>query len=123
MAHKWLRNGGFLIESANTPQAQGNYTNFIFWGTLGAPKLFGKNGRFKWLLLGFPLGVLIPIVFFLLKKKFNKSRILQSTHPLLLTLAFSWAGGGGWGLYLPGMFINYFSWNFLKSKYLAFWNR
>jgi hypothetical protein len=58
---------------------------------------------------------------YFLKKRFKKSELLQSCHPLLLILSFAW--GGPWGNIIPGMFINYFSWNFLKRKYLEFWNR
>lgn len=58
-----------------------------------------------------------------LKKAFPRSEILQSAHPLLLLLSFSWLNGGHWGAYVPGLFINYFSWNFLKRKYLEFWTR
>ncbi|BEJ00942.1 hypothetical protein CcaverHIS631_0507990 [Cutaneotrichosporon cavernicola] len=103
------------------PAAQGDYSSFIFWGTLGAKRLFGPGGRFTLLLIGFPIGIAFPILIFFLKKRFPRSEILQSTHPLLATLAFAW--GGSWGTYVPGMFINYFSWSFLKRKYLEFWTR
>lgn len=43
------------------PAATSNYSTFIFWGTIGAPRLFGPQGRYKVLLIGFPLGVLVPI--------------------------------------------------------------
>lgn len=62
-------------------------------------------------------------MFFLLKKKFTKSLFLQSVHPLLFILSWGWLNGGHWGAYVPGLFINYFSWNFLKRKYLEFWTR
>lgn len=105
------------------PAGQSDYSNFIFWGTIGAPRLFGSGGRYTWLLIGFPLGVLFPVAMFFLKKKFKRSEFLQSCHPLLLILSFSWVSGQTWGVYVPGMFINYFSWNYLKGKYLEFWSR
>ncbi|KAL1411767.1 hypothetical protein Q8F55_002734 [Vanrija albida] len=105
------------------PGGQADYSTFIFWGTLGAPRLFGKNGRFSWLMIGLPLGVLFPALMFFLKKRFPRNTILQSSHPLLLILSFSWVSGGSWGSYVPGLFINLFSWNFLKKRYLEFWSR
>lgn len=105
-----------------TKIAQGDYSNFIFWGTLGAKRLFGSGGRFSVLLIGFPLGIAFPILMYYLKKAFPRSEILQSSHPLLLLLSFAWTTGH-WGAYIPGMFINYFSWNYLKRKYLEFWTR
>jgi hypothetical protein len=105
------------------PAAQSNFTNFVFWGTFGAPRLFGPSGRYSWLLIGFPLGILLPLTIFYLKKIWKRSSFLQGAHPLLLCLSMGWTTGAAWGLYIPGLFINYFSWIYLKSKFLAFWNR
>lgn len=105
------------------PAGQSDYSNFVFWGTIGAPRLFGPGKRYTALLVGFPLGVAIPVVFFLMKKRFPRSALLQATHPLLFVLSFGWVSAASWGNYVPGLFLNWFSWNYLKRKYLEFWNR
>lgn len=37
------------------------YSGAVFWGTLGPKHLFGPGKRYNLLLLGFPIGVLIPL--------------------------------------------------------------
>ena len=37
------------------------FTAALLWGTYGPHKLFGKNGQYQLLLLGFPIGVAIPV--------------------------------------------------------------
>jgi hypothetical protein len=37
------------------------FTGAVFWGTLGPKHLFGAGKRYNLLLLGFPVGVMIPI--------------------------------------------------------------
>lgn len=115
---------------------QSNYASFVFSGTIGSPRLFGPGGRFSWLLIGFPIGVFFPIrecgatfesnhdaVMYFIKKRFPRSKLLQGTHPLLLLLALSWIVGVSLGTYVPIIAIAYFSWNYLKPRYLEFWTR
>jgi hypothetical protein len=37
------------------------FTGAVFWGTLGPKHLFGAGKRYNLLLLGFPVGVMIPL--------------------------------------------------------------
>lgn len=37
------------------------FTGAVFWGTIGPHRLFGPDKRYNLLLLGFPVGVLIPV--------------------------------------------------------------
>jgi OPT family oligopeptide transporter len=47
---------GFTCPGQNT-----FFTASVFWGTLGAKKLFGKGKHYNALLIGFPVGLLLPI--------------------------------------------------------------
>ena len=37
------------------------FTGAVFWGVLGPSRLFGAGKRYNLLLLGFPIGIMIPI--------------------------------------------------------------
>jgi hypothetical protein len=70
------------------------FTAAVLWGTIGPIKVFGATGQYGMLLLGFPLGLLSPFIFWLLVKKFPKVRWLRQIHPVAL-----WYGGLNWSPY------------------------
>lgn len=97
------------------------FTAAVFWGTIGPVKLFGKNGQYTALLIGFPVGFVLPIIFYMLMKKFPKSNILRQVHPIPLI-----AGGLTWGAYnlsyvLPAVPWSILSMVYLKKRFLPFW--
>lgn len=65
----------FLCPGPNT-----FFTASVLWGTIGPIKVFGKDGQYGWLLMGFPLGILIVVGFWGLKKLFPNSRALRQVH-------------------------------------------
>ena len=65
----------FLCPGPNT-----FFTASVLWGTIGPIKVFGKDGQYGWLLMGFPLGILIVVGFWGLKKLFPSSRALRQVH-------------------------------------------
>ncbi|ORX99958.1 OPT oligopeptide transporter protein-domain-containing protein [Clohesyomyces aquaticus] len=48
------------------------FTAAVFWGTVGPKKIFDSGGMYNWLLISFPLGVVVPLVAYLLRKKFPR---------------------------------------------------
>lgn len=70
------------------------FTAAVLWGTIGPIKVFGKDGQYKWLLLGFPLGIAAVLVFFGLKKMFPNSQGLRQVHVVAAI-----AGGLAWAPY------------------------
>lgn len=70
------------------------FTASVLWGTIGPIKVFGKDGQYKWLLLGFPLGIALVLVFFGLKKLWPNNRALRQIH-----LVAAIAGGLQWAPY------------------------
>lgn len=60
------------------------FTAAVFWGTLGPHKLFGKNGQYTELLIGFPVGFVIPIIFYFAMKKFPRQTWLRQVHAIPL---------------------------------------
>lgn len=98
------------------------FTASVFWGTYGPLKLFGPNGHYKKLLIGFPVGFVLPFMTFY-ASKWTKSRYVRALHPVALCY-----GGLNWAPYnmsmhLPGLIITWVSWAVIKPRFLAFWAR
>ncbi|GMK55614.1 hypothetical protein CspeluHIS016_0206700 [Cutaneotrichosporon spelunceum] len=98
------------------------FTASVFWGSYGPLKLFGPEGHYKTLLIGFPVGLVLPFITFVLTRKV-KSKFVRSLHPVAMTYgALSWAPYN-MSHQLPGVIMTYISWVIIKPRFLAFWAR
>ncbi|WRT70854.1 OPT family small oligopeptide transporter [Kwoniella shivajii] len=109
---------GFTCPGINT-----FFTAAVFWGTLGPKKLFGSGGQYNALLIGFPVGFLIPVVVYFLRKKFPRATLLRQFHPVMFCY-----GGIDWAPYnlsymWPQVPLAALSWFYLKKRYLALWSK
>jgi hypothetical protein len=59
------------------------FTASILWGTVGPARIFGSTGQYTWLLAGFPLGVVLVLVPWLLSKRFPRSKTLRQVHAVV----------------------------------------
>jgi OPT family small oligopeptide transporter len=57
------------------------FTAAVLWGTVGPKKVFGKGGMYTWLLAAFPIGVIVPVTVFVLRKNLPKQKWLRDLHP------------------------------------------
>ncbi|OAA56306.1 Tetrapeptide transporter, OPT1/isp4 [Niveomyces insectorum RCEF 264] len=48
------------------------FTAAVLWGTIGPKKVFGAGGQYTAMLVGFPLGILVPIVFWWVQRTIRK---------------------------------------------------
>jgi OPT family oligopeptide transporter len=108
----------FLCPGPNT-----FFTAAVLWGTIGPLKVFGPKGQYGALLLGFPLGILTPVLFYFAAKRWPKNRYLRQLHPVAI-----WYGGLGWAPYSfsyawPAVPIAWMSWIYIRNRYLAFWSK
>jgi hypothetical protein len=99
------------------------FTSSVLWGTIGPVKVFGHKGQYAPLLLGFAVGIVIPILFFILSKRFPRNRYIRQIHPVAMTF-----GGVNWGAYSfsyawPAVPIAWLSWIYIRNRYLAFWSK
>lgn len=99
------------------------FTASVVWGTLGPHRMFGSGGQYTAILAGFPVGFLIPIVFYYAMKKFPNHSWLRQVHPIPLIY-----GGIYWAPYnlsyqWPALPVAIFSMIYLKKRFLAFWSR
>jgi len=108
---------GFTCPGINT-----FFTAAVFWGTLGPHRLFGK-GPFNLLLLGFPVGAVLPIIGVFLKKKFPHNRVIRQFHPVLFCVGGLLWAPYNFSYYLPAIPVAYLSWLYIKPRYLAFWSK
>ncbi|KAK0710727.1 OPT oligopeptide transporter protein-domain-containing protein [Lasiosphaeris hirsuta] len=99
------------------------FTASVLWGTIGPIKVFGHQGQYKELLLGFPAGIVLTIGMYLVAKRFPKNETLRQFHPV----AF-WYGPLAWAPYsfsyaMPSIPIALLSWVYVRKRYLAFWSK
>jgi OPT family small oligopeptide transporter len=98
------------------------FTASVLWGTVGPIKVFGKGGLYTALLVGFPLGFVIPIMFWYAQKK-TKARWLRQVHPVAIFYgALSWSPYNMSYIW-PAVPIAWYSWVYLKTRYLGFWSK
>jgi hypothetical protein len=85
--------------------------------------MFGTNGQYTMTLIGFPIGFLIPILLWYLRRKFPKSVFIRGIHPIPLIV-----GGLNYAPYnltymWPAVPVAWVSMVYLKNRFLAFWSR
>ncbi|OAQ82164.1 OPT oligopeptide transporter family [Purpureocillium lilacinum] len=120
------------IDGVCTPNAQYKltcpgvntfFTASVLWGTVGPERIFGHGGQYSATLVGFPLGVVIVVFFWVLSKKFPNWTWVRQIHPVAIMY-----GGIVWAPYnmsyvWPSVPIAYFSWIYLKSRFLGLWSK
>jgi hypothetical protein len=99
------------------------FTASVLWGTIGPKKVFGAGGQYTALLVGWPIGVAVPLAFWFIQRRFPKQKWMRQIHPvLLLNGALVWAPYNiSW--VLPSVWVGWLSWIWCKNRYLAFWSK
>ncbi|KAJ7889565.1 OPT-domain-containing protein [Mycena olivaceomarginata] len=96
------------------------FTASVLWGTLGPKRMFGAGGIYNSLLYCFLIGAVIPIPFYVLRKRF---KIFEYIHlPVII------AGGLGWAPYnlanlWPAVPVAWVFNVYIKKHYLAWWSK
>ncbi|KAJ4150568.1 hypothetical protein LMH87_011313 [Akanthomyces muscarius] len=99
------------------------FTASVLWGTIGPIKVFGKDGQYRWLLMGFPIGIILVLISWSLKKAMPNNRAIRQVHIVaVIAGSLQWAPYSfsyAWGA-VP---VAWFSWIFIRGRYLAFWSK
>lgn len=104
------------------PEVNVFFTASVLWGTVGPAKVFGSGGLYTILLVGFPAGLVVPIIFYYIQKK-AKSSWMRQIHPVVIFYgAVTWAPYNMSYIW-PSVPIAWYSWVYLKQKYLGFWSK
>lgn len=119
------------------------FTASLLWGTVGPLKVFGANGQYKWLLMGFPLGIIAVLIFWGARQVWPHSRPLRQVHVIpMLYGGLIWAPLSMWLNNPRRIVLNFctnpflgfsyiwgavpfawLSWIYIRSRYLAFWSK
>lgn len=99
------------------------FTAAVLWGTIGPKKVFGKGGQYTVLLVGFPIGFVLPFFVYWAQKKFPQQTWLRQVHVVAMIY-----GGLAWAPYnigylWPAVPIGWFSMVYLKKRYLGLWSK
>lgn len=104
------------------PDQTSFYTVTLFWGVMSPKKLFGPGQRYNMMLLGFPLGLVLVLVYWALRRRFPKSNIIRLAHPVLLCSGpVAIAAPYNMAYFIGNLYVNLFSFQYLRKKHLAFW--
>jgi OPT family small oligopeptide transporter len=102
------------------PQINSFFTASVLWGTLGPKKMFGPGGIYNGLLWCFPLGAVLPIPFYFLRKKF---KIFAYFHvPIALFGGIVWAPYNMANIW-PAVPIAYAFNYYIRRRYLGWWSK
>jgi OPT family small oligopeptide transporter len=102
------------------PEADSFFTASVLWGTLGPKKMFGPGAIYNSLLWWFPLGAVLPIPLYFLRKKF---KIFAYFHaPIFLSGGLVWAQFN-MAYVWPAVPIAYAFNYYIKRRYLGWWSK
>lgn len=77
---------------------------------------------YTWLLAGFPIGFVVPILVYYMNKRFKKIWMRQ-IHPVAIFYGSLSLAPYNLSYIWPAVPIAWFSWIFLKQRYLGFWSK
>ncbi|ORX37519.1 OPT oligopeptide transporter protein-domain-containing protein [Kockovaella imperatae] len=104
------------------PNQRTFFTAAVFWGTISPKRLFGPGRRYNLMLLGFPLGVVLVLVHWALRKKWPRSELLRQIHPVMITAGPStWGSPYNMSYYIGNVYLVLISFQWLRKRYLSFW--
>jgi hypothetical protein len=90
------------------------------WSALGSKKMFGPGGIYNGLLWCFPLGAVLPIPFYFLRRKF---KIFAYFHvPVFLFGGSIWAGYNMTNVW-PAVPVAYVFNYYIRRRYLGWWSK
>jgi hypothetical protein len=102
------------------PEANSFFTSSVLWGTLGPKKMLGPGAIYNGLLWCFPLGAVLPIPFYFLRKK---SKIFAYLHiPVFLSGGLVWSQSNMTSVW-PGVPIAYAFNYYIRRRYFGWWSK
>ncbi len=99
------------------------FTASVLWGTIGPKKVFGSGGQYTALLIGWPIGLLLPLFFWALQRRFPRALWMRQIHPVVMLYGMIYWAPYNLSYVIPSVPIAYFSWIWLKNRHLAFWSK
>lgn len=99
------------------------FTAAVLWGTVGPKRMWGVGGQYVETLIGFPLGVIVVLIFWALNSKYPKNKFFRNAHPVVM-----FNGGCTWAPFnlayvWPAVPVGFFSWVYLKNRHIGLWSK
>lgn len=74
------------------------------------------------MLLGFPVGFVMVLIYWGLRKAFPRSELLRQVHPVMITAGPStWGSPYNMSYYIGNVYVTLLSFQFIRKRYTAFW--
>lgn len=106
------------------PNQRTFYAAAVFWGTISPNRLFGKGSRYSLMLLGFPLGFLMVIAYWAVRRKYPRSEWLRQIHPVMIAAGPStWGSPYNMSYFIGNVYVTLFSFQYIRKKFPAFWSK
>ncbi|CAF5153143.1 unnamed protein product, partial [Rotaria sp. Silwood1] len=102
------------------PNANTFFSASIIWGAIGPIKMFGKGATYSYLLYGFLIGGVLPILGWILMKTFPKIEWLKYIHFPIMLSATAMMPPAPPGNY-PSWLLVGFIFNFILARYARSW--
>ncbi|CAK7567423.1 MAG: hypothetical protein SEPTF4163_005387 [Sporothrix epigloea] len=124
------------------------FTASVMWGTIGPARVFGKGGQYTLFLLGFPLGIILPIIFWYIQKKAREQDVANTVdangnivdgevagsqakflrwarqiHPIAALYGALSLTPYNISYIWPMVPVGFVSWMIVRARHLAFWSR
>jgi OPT family oligopeptide transporter len=104
------------------PGAKVFFSASVIWGLLGPQRIFSPGQIYSVLLVMFPIGAIMPVIFYYLSKRWKGGPWKYAMAPIIL---------GGGGSIPPATPLNYLTWGivgwffnkYIRGRYPAWWNR
>lgn len=102
------------------PNGSAFFSSSIVWGVIGPQRIFGPGSIYRPILLYWLVGAMLPILFWLLTKKFPRSFLIHLNAPVML-------GAMGW--LPPATPLNFSTWAivgltfnyFIRRRFNGWW--
>lgn len=94
----------------------------ILWGTIGPRKLFGAEGQYRFIQLGWAMGFVAPLLLWGVQRLFPSQKWLRMVSPVLMFAAPT-SVPYNLSYLIPAMPFGYVSWVWIRGRHLAFWSR
>lgn len=85
--------------------------------------MFGTNGQYTMTLIGFPIGLLLPVALWYLRRKLPKNTFIRGIHPIPLLVGGLYYAPYNLTYLWPAVPVGYASMVYLKTRFLGFWSR
>ncbi|PHH92148.1 hypothetical protein CDD83_8716 [Cordyceps sp. RAO-2017] len=105
------------------PGLQSYFTAAVLFGSLGARKVWGAGAQYVAMLAAFPVGLVLPLLYYYATRGLPKNHWLNKVHPVLIL-----SGGITWSPYnlgymWPAVFPSWLSWVYIRRRYFSLWSK